>query len=325
MARVLAPAMIHNDLRKELGIPVRKNLGDARLFLLNEDFAVEFPVSLPPLFKEVGPLLAKTASPLNQDVKKLLGEQSGGAIYVSFGSAFVLDKPEEVRTLAHALSTLAATKGFNIVWRITKDELPENMTLGSLNLHENVHPVDWVPQNDILGSSKLGAFIHHGGTNSVYESAYHGVPCISIPFANDHMDHAAKAAYRGFGITVSRKTLTDGDPEPLIAAVESLTANGADYKQRAEAVGKMLRGHRRSGAERGADWIEYALSMPEDNSGDLRGVSGELSWAALHSIDVLIGWIGIVGVILGVVLLLLRLVYKLIKGIFVKAVKLKVS
>ena len=51
MARVIAPGMMHNALRKELNVTTRNTLGDAKLFLMNADFAVEFPVSLPPIFK----------------------------------------------------------------------------------------------------------------------------------------------------------------------------------------------------------------------------------------------------------------------------------
>jgi hypothetical protein len=93
MARFIAPSMLQNPLRAELNVTTRSDLGDARVFLLNADFAVEFPVALPPLFKMVGPLLAAPAGPLDPALATLL--RSGttpGAVYASFGSAFVLDK-----------------------------------------------------------------------------------------------------------------------------------------------------------------------------------------------------------------------------------------
>lgn len=136
---------------------------------------------------------------------------------------------------------------------------------------------------------------------------------INIPFANDHMDHAAKAEYRGFGITVPRVTLTTGDPLPLINAVEKLVSDPS-YKKSAEKVGEMLRGYATPPAERAANWVEYALDMPADGSGDLRGVSGQLSWAALHSIDVLAAWVGILLIVLLIVFGVLLLLFKLLKA-----------
>lgn len=53
MARLIAPGMFQNPLRKELNVPSRTSYSDARLFLLNADFAVEFPMSLPPIYKVI--------------------------------------------------------------------------------------------------------------------------------------------------------------------------------------------------------------------------------------------------------------------------------
>lgn len=314
MARVLAPAMLHNPLRAELGVKQRADIGDARLFLLNADFAVEFPVALPPLFKMVGPLMATPAGPLDPAVAALL--RSGttpGAIYASFGSAFVLDKEEEVRSFAAALAKIATDHGRAVVWRIIEDELPKNVTLDSLNLPPAVHTLKWAPQNDILGSGLVAVFLSHAGTNGCYESAYHGTPMVNIPMINDHMDHAEKVKHRGYALTVDRATLAAGDPEPLVAAVAAVAEN-PEFKKRAQAVGAMLRGHKRSAPDRAADWVEYALTMPADGSGDLRGVSGKLSWAALSSVDVGLAWMAILGLILGVLLLVVWLAFRAVRG-----------
>ena len=274
---------------------MKENLSASRKFVSQNK-----PPLLSSLSQTVGPLLAKPSKPLSPEIESLLKTGTAGSLYASFGSAFVLDKKEEVATFANALSSLGQ-KGYAVLWRITHDELPTNVTLESLHLDPSVHPITWVNQNDLLGSPRLSAFITHGGTNGVYESAYHGKPMINIPFANDHMDHAAKAEYRGYGITVARSTLTNGDPLPLVNAVEKLV-NDPMYRQNAEKVGKMLRGYGISPAERAANWVEYALEMPRDGSGDLRGISGQLSWVALHSIDVMAAWIVVVLVLLGLVL-----------------------
>ena len=56
----------------------------------------------------------------------------------------------------------------------------------------NIKFVSWAPQNDVLGHPSVKAFISHGGSNSMYEAAFHGVPLVCIPFMGDQPDNAAK-------------------------------------------------------------------------------------------------------------------------------------
>ena len=54
--------------------------------------------------------------------------------------------------------------------------------------------VRWVPQNDLLGQERMRAFLTHGGSNSLYEGAYHGVPLIGMAAPwGDQLDNVAKA------------------------------------------------------------------------------------------------------------------------------------
>ena len=64
----------------------------------------------------------------------------------------------------------------------------------SLQIFLSVQVVRWVPQNDLLGHERMRAFLTHGGGNSMYESAYHGVPLIGMAAPwGDHLDNVAKA------------------------------------------------------------------------------------------------------------------------------------
>lgn len=300
---IIAPLIqeMDNNLRREFEIPP-KNLQSVKLFLVNADFAVEFPRQLPAGIKFIGPLLAAPAEALPKDSKisQIIDESApAGFLYVSFGSVFVLNNPVEVKTLAKALSSLTP---YSILWRITESELPGRLTFEDLKLGSHVHTLSWAPQNDILGSKKLAVFISHGGTNSVYEAAYHGVPQVNIPFMGDHRDHAARAEAQGFGITVSRSSLAAGDAQPLLHAIKKV-ASDPTFRREAQRVGAELRAYVTPAAKRAADWVEFALNLPENSSLSISDPTGNLNWFVRRSHDVHV--VVVMCAILAVVLLYL--------------------
>ena len=70
------------------------------------------------------------------------------------------------------------------------------------NLSSNIKVVDWLPQSDLLAHKNIRAFVSHVGHNSLYESAYHGVPVVAVPLFGDQPANAKKAEHYGFGVTV---------------------------------------------------------------------------------------------------------------------------
>jgi glucuronosyltransferase len=288
---LIAPLLqeLDDNLRTEFQIPP-KDFKTVKLFLVNADFAVEFPRQLPDGIKFVGPLLAAPAKPLDTHISKLIenaqpfskSTSGSGFLFVSFGSVFVLNNPLEIKTLSRALSSLT---DYTILWRITESELPTGLKFKDLQLGAHVHTLSWAPQNDILGSEKLAAFISHGGTNSVYEAAYHGVPLVNIPFMGDHRDHAARAEARGFGVTVSRKSLAKGDARPLLDAIEKVVED-PKFKDAARRVGGELRAYSTPAAQRAAEWVEFALKLPENSTLSISDPAGRLYWVVRRSHDV---------------------------------------
>lgn len=285
--RILISPLIQEmdeNLRIEFEIPP-KNLQSVKLFLVNADFAVEFPRQLPAGIKFTGPLLASPAKALPKDseIAQIIDTSPpAGFIYVSFGSVFVLNNPVEMKTLAKALSSLTQ---YTILWRITECDLPSGLTFQDLQLGSHVHTINWAPQNDILGSEKLAAFISHGGTNSVYEAAYHGVPQVNVPFMGDHRDHAARAEAQGFGVTVSQNSLAAGDAQPLLDAIEKVI-NDPTFRREAQRVGAELRAYATPAPQRAAEWVEFALNLPENSSLSISDPAGKLGWFVRRSHDV---------------------------------------
>ena len=96
----------------------------------------------------------------------LEGAGDTGAVYVSLGTVCSIGA-EEFRELAAAMSSLPT----RVVWKVGRDDLPAGLDLGNLGLGSNVKVVQWAPQNDLLGSGHLRAFLTHGGINGLYEVA----------------------------------------------------------------------------------------------------------------------------------------------------------
>ena len=66
--------------------------------------------------------------------------------------------------------------------------------------------MDWLPQNDLLAHKDIKAFVSHVGHNSLYESAYHGVPLVAFPLGGDQDSNAKKVEHLGIGLIVDHKS-----------------------------------------------------------------------------------------------------------------------
>ena len=74
-------------------------------------------------------------------------------------------------------------------------------------LATNIKVQDWLPQNDLLAHKDIKAFVSHVGHNSLYESAYHGVPLLAVPLFGDQQSNAKKVKHIGLGLAVDYKSI----------------------------------------------------------------------------------------------------------------------
>ena len=88
--------------------------------------------------------------------------------------------------------------------------------------------MSWIPQNDLLAHRDIKAFVSHAGTNSYYESAYHGVPVVAVPLFVDHFSNARKAEYFGIATVLDHQTM---NAEELFEAIQ-LVMNEPRYFQK---------------------------------------------------------------------------------------------
>ena len=87
------------------------------------------------------------------------------------------------------------------------------------SLSSNIKAMKWLPQNDLLGHKNLKAFVSHVGHNSLYESAYHGVPVVAFPLFADQFFNARKVEYFGLGLQVDHNSF---DSEQLFKNINKV-------------------------------------------------------------------------------------------------------
>ena len=81
--------------------------------------------------------------------------------------------------------------------------------------------MDWLPQNDLLAHKDIKAFVSHVGHNSLYESAYHGVPLVCFPLFGEQHTNAKKVEHFGFGLAVHHDRTNAEELYKTIELVES--------------------------------------------------------------------------------------------------------
>ncbi|KAK6038632.1 hypothetical protein COOONC_23863, partial [Cooperia oncophora] len=80
----------------------------------------------------------------------------------------------------------------------------------------NIYAMKWVPQLDLLGDSRLSAFITHAGMNSVLEATFFGKPMVVIPLFGDQYLNAKNMERRGMAVLIDKSKL---NKDVLTAAI----------------------------------------------------------------------------------------------------------
>ncbi|EDV19278.1 uncharacterized protein TRIADDRAFT_62243 [Trichoplax adhaerens] len=188
--------------KTSLGIDSIPDLVYSRaLFLLvNTDFAMDYPRSITPTTKVVGPILPKPAQSLPSDLQQFASKNPNGTEIVSFGT--VVTALKYVSNVAMLFNTFGRLP-YNVIWKYTED-IPQSIA-------SNIKIIQWLPQNDLLSHLNTKVLVTHCGLNSILEGAYHGVPMIGIPDVGDQASHGPKIAAKNVGIVLNVKGMTQDD------------------------------------------------------------------------------------------------------------------
>ncbi|XP_004681307.1 PREDICTED: UDP-glucuronosyltransferase 2B4-like isoform X3 [Condylura cristata] len=247
-----------------------ETMGKAEMWLIRTYWDFEFPRPFLPNFEFVGGLHCKPAKPLPKEMEEFAQSSGENGIVVFTLGSMVSNMPEErANVIASALAQIPQ----KVLWRF---DGKKPATLGA-----NTRIYKWIPQNDLLGHPKTKAFITHGGTNGIYEAIYHGVPMVGVPLFADQPDNMVHMMAKGAAVRVDFHTMSSTD---LLNALKTVI-NDPSYKENIMKLSRIQRDQPMKPLDRAIFWIEFV--MRNKGAKHLRPASHDLTWAQLHSLDVI--------------------------------------
>jgi len=260
-----------NDLRDEFNIKIDHTTSarSAGTYIVNTDWATEFPRPITPVTHVVGPILPDVAKPLPEALEAFMQTAENGVLVVSLGTLVeAVLTSETVNTLADVFAQLPV----QVLWKLS---IAPPAKVGA-----NTRIERWIPQNDLLGHYKTKAFLTHGGMNSVQEAAYHGVPMLGFPHFADQFDNIIRMVAAGTCVEVYADNF---NADNLKAKIIELLTNPI-YEANAEKVSRRMKDRLRTPTQEAADWIEFALR--NDNGQYLRVPTLDMPWVQAGNLDV---------------------------------------
>ncbi|XP_041706105.1 UDP glucuronosyltransferase 5 family, polypeptide G2 [Coregonus clupeaformis] len=241
----------------------------ADMWLMRVDFVFEFPRPTMPNVAYIGGFQCRPAKPLPGKLEAFM-QSSGehGVVVMSLGT-LISALPEEV---TEAVAAAFAQLPQKVVWKLM-GKIPSSLGNNTLLL-------DWLPQNDLLGHPKTRAFVVHGGTNSVYEAIYHGVPVLGLPLLFDQQDNLVRLQARGAAQVLDAATLTEWE---FLEALQDILKNPS-YQRSMKRLSSLHRDQPLHPLDRAAFWVEYVIR--NKGASHLRTEAYSMPWYSYYSLDV---------------------------------------
>lgn len=277
-------------------IPIQWPYTRPLMLLVNSNFATEPPRAVPPNIQYIGPILPEPAKTLPADLEAFLaGFGTDGAVLVSFGGT--LQAP--LSASAALVRVMSALQPVRFIWKVSHAHQEALAAATNVTQLPNVYMSDWLPQNDLLGHTKVRAFVTQGGYLSMGEAAYHGVPVLGLPFIPGQAELVRFAYDQGRALYVSTKELEQGNAAPTVQALRQLLQDSR-YQAAAQVVSRRLKAVQRPYKELAADWVEYAAAVKGDGP-FLHPAKVQQQWYQQAMLDVLLLYTAaaIVAVMLG--------------------------
>ncbi|KAF5289139.1 hypothetical protein FQR65_LT02029 [Abscondita terminalis] len=265
------------------------------LILINSHVSVDDVVPYMPNLIPIAGAHIRKPKPLPMELQTFLDGATEGVIFFSMGSTIKCTDISEQTQIAF-FNVFSRLKQ-KVLWKWEGEALP--------NKTDNILVRSWLPQQDILAHSNVKLFITHGGLMSVIESVHYAVPILGIPIFVDQALNIARAEVRGYGKLIF---YDDVNEDVLETSIHEILHNPR-YKENAMKQSFILKDQIIPPLENAIFWIEYVIR--HNGAPHLKSAALKLTWYQYYLLDV----IGFALIILILVLLVLKFVFKLIWNI----------
>ncbi|XP_015838775.2 UDP-glycosyltransferase UGT5 [Tribolium castaneum] len=277
----------HNLALKYIGSG--SHLYNVSLMLCNAHASVHNTFVQTPASIYIGGYHIRAPKALPTDLQNYLDSAKHGVILFSLGtltkSSYL--KPEALKSILGAFSRMKQ----NVIWKY-EGTLP--------NASRNVKTVNWFPQQDILAHPNVRAMITQGGSSTMLECVYFGVPVVGLPMHADQNTNIARATSHGYAAKVSLNEITEN------AFYETLqeVINNSKYKKNVQKRSKLMHDQPLKPLDLAVYWIEYVIR--HKGAPHLRSAGLDLRWYQREMIDVIAFLTACVTAILAAVYLTIR-------------------
>uniref|UniRef100_A0A0K0F3F6 glucuronosyltransferase n=1 Tax=Strongyloides venezuelensis TaxID=75913 RepID=A0A0K0F3F6_STRVS len=288
---------LQTDFNKKYGNRYFDNknaIGDSSFFLLNSNPFLDIPGPKTPKMVEVSGIGIKDPEPLGEYWDKILSLRNK-TVLVSFGSfAKAVYMPDDMKN--GLLETMRKLKDITFIW---KYEEPEDGTGKDI---ENLVISKWLPQSDLLNDERLSLFVTHGGSGSIVELSFRGVPAVVIPIFGDQMRNSKLVERQNYGIIMDKFELAN--PDILMKNIKTIL-DEESYKKNAKMVSQRLNKRPIGSKKLLVEHIEFAAEFGRLDMLDL--ASRNMGLIEFYNLDI------ILPVLFGFLILIYLLFFLIIK------------
>ncbi|WKY14451.1 hypothetical protein Q1695_000192 [Nippostrongylus brasiliensis] len=252
---------------------IQKQIEQTSYIFVNNDEFIDFPRVLTRKWHYIGGLKRQQPKPLTPEWENIFMSAERGVILISFGTMARSTEMGELRRSAF-VKAFQAFPDITFIWRY------ENTTDNFCNA-SNIILHDWLPQVDMLNHKRMLAFITHAGMGGVFESAYAGVPVITIPLFADQLRNAHMMQHRGMGLIVDKDDIT---AERLITAIKEILQ--PKYSEAAHHLSEQLQNKPFSPEDVLVRHIEHAIRF--NVTASLNNASTQMSVIQYYMLDIIV-------------------------------------
>jgi hypothetical protein len=200
----------------------------------------------------IGPLVRDGSADVTDGAAVMLwldSQPPSSVLYISFGSQNSI-RPKQMMELATAVESTSRPfiwafrppVGIDIDTNGGEEWLPEGFEARARATNRGLLVRGWAPQVSILAHGSTGAFLSHGGWNSVLESLTHGVPIVGWPLSAEQFYNVKMLEEEwGVCVEVARGNLESSAVESSKVAEVIETVMGAEMRRRVAEVQEVMK------------------------------------------------------------------------------------